>query len=136
MTDEYIIDLAARCGSFEQNRQSFPRVAVTSANGARLDRDASVGVIALQRTDRARSADIRRRPRRHRVGPQGFLSAAQIAQRADAPLSSVYHWLKTGRLGKPHRWRNLLVVSEQAADEFLLAVRPLEGSGAEGGADA
>jgi hypothetical protein len=39
----------------------------------------------------------------------------------------VYGWIKNGRLGAAHRWRNLLVVEERAAEDFL-AVRPLPGT--------
>ena len=74
-----------------------------------------------------------RRPRRHRAAPDGYLTAAQIAERQQAPLSSVYHWIKTGKLGPTHRWRNVLVVPTASADEFLVAVRPVQAGSGEGG---
>ena len=136
MTPEYTEIAATRCGSREQNRQTSSRAAMTSANGAQHEQGADGRVIALHETNQARSANhIRRRPRRHRSGPEGYLSAAQLAQRADAALSSVYHWINTGKLGKPHRWRNLLVVSEKTADEFLVSVKPVQGAAGEGARD-
>jgi len=49
------------------------------------------------------------------------------------PLSSAYALLKQGRLGTAHRWRGLLVVKADAADEFL-AVRPIPADGGKGDA--
>jgi hypothetical protein len=134
MRTEYGKISVTRCGSYAQNQQTSSRASTSLAIGDPLGCGAAVGVVALQGNNQARSANTRRQPRGHRSGPQGFLSAAQVAVRADAALSSVYHWINTGRLGKPHRWRNLLVVPEQAADEFLVTVKPVQAASGEEGA--
>jgi hypothetical protein len=80
------------------------------------------------------NANVRRRPRRQRAAPSGYATAREIAQNEKTALSTVYYWLKAGKLGPTHRWRGVLVVRAKDADEFLRAVRPIEPAGGEGGA--
>lgn len=65
------------------------------------------------------------RPRRRRCRPPGgYLSIRQLAERADAALSTAYLWVETGRIPAA-RWRGRLIVSEKAVDAFL-AIKPLK----------
>lgn len=71
------------------------------------------------------------RPRRRRCRPpSGYLSIRQLAEQADAALSSAYSWVETGKL-PASQWRGIIVVAETDADEFL-AVRPLRSADANG----
>jgi hypothetical protein len=64
--------------------------------------------------------------------PAGFISASDLVDRG-VPQSSAYALLKQGRLGTVHKWRGLLVVKADAADEFL-NVRPIRADGGKGDA--
>src|SRR4051812_5076236 len=114
-------DASERFGRDQNNCSTSSRAATCPALGGAFD--CAAGVVALHKTKHPRNPDPRR-PRRQRRPPAGFVSAAEVADRGNAPLSTVYHWMKNGRLGTAHRWRNLLVVEEAAAEDFL-AVRPL-----------
>ena len=68
--------------------------------------------------------------RRRRHAPNGYLSIRQLSERADAALSTAYLWVETGRIPAA-KWRGRLIVSEEAADDFL-AVKPLSNADATG----
>src|SRR5436305_11583263 len=99
-----------RFGGNQYNCSASSRAATCLALGGAFD--CATGVVALHSTKHAPIPD-RRRPRRHRRPPTGFVSAAEVADRGRVPLSTVYGWIKNGRLGAAHRWRNLLVIDER-----------------------
>jgi excisionase family DNA binding protein len=64
------------------------------------------------------------RPRRRRCRPpKGYLSIAQLSQRAGVGLSTAYSWIYSGRIPAA-KWRGVLIVAEEAVDGFL-AIKPL-----------
>jgi excisionase family DNA binding protein len=71
----------------------------------------------------AASQTSRLRRRRGRT-PSGYITVSQLADRADAALSTAYVWVETGRIPAA-RWRGRLIVSEKAVDAFL-AIEPLK----------
>ena len=64
------------------------------------------------------------RPRRRRCRPpSGYITISRLSEHADVGLSTAYSWVYTGRIPAA-KWRGVLIVSEQAADDFL-AIKPL-----------
>jgi hypothetical protein len=61
--------------------------------------------------------------RRRRRAPDGYITVSQLAERADAALSSAYSWVETGKLAAS-RWRNIIIVNERDVADFL-SVKPL-----------
>jgi hypothetical protein len=61
--------------------------------------------------------------RRRRRAPDGFVTMRQVAEQADAGLSTAYLWVETGKLAAS-RWRNIIVVDERDVAEFL-RLKPL-----------
>jgi hypothetical protein len=57
------------------------------------------------------------RPRRRRA-PDGYIAVWQLAERADAALSTAYAWVEAGKLAAS-RWRGIIVVDERDVAEFL-----------------
>ena len=74
------------------------------------------------RTPEVASRKTRSR-RRRRHAPNGYISIRQLAEQADAALSSAYSWVETGKL-PASRWRGIIVVAERDVAEFL-SLKPL-----------
>jgi hypothetical protein len=74
------------------------------------------------RSVKAASQTSRPRRRRRRL-PDGFVTIRQLAEQADAGLSTAYLWVETGKLAAS-RWRGVLVVDERDVADFL-SVKPL-----------
>src|SRR4051812_7859896 len=121
---------ASECfGSDQDNCSTSSRAATCPALGGAFD--CAAGVVALHQTKHTRNPDPRPPPSAAPSPPTNrlcFRGGCGGSRRGPA-LDSL--WLdQNGRLGAAHRWRNLLVVEERAAEDFL-AVRPLPMPGAD-----
>jgi hypothetical protein len=105
----------AKCGHIHLARlrmkQELKQTSLAPAN----DGGAHRGLKAASQTNRPR--------RRRRRLPDGFVTIRQLAEQADAGLSTAYLWVETGKLAAS-RWRGVLVVDERDVADFL-AVKPL-----------
>jgi hypothetical protein len=75
-------------------------------------------------------ADRRVQRQRRKRPPIGYITVAQLADRAAAAPSTIYAAVNSGRI-KACRWRGLTIVADEVAEDFL-AVRPLRPADAMG----
>ena len=76
-----------------------------------------------QRSVKVAASQTNRPRRRCRRAPSGYISIRQLAEQADAALSSAYAWVEAGKL-PASRWRGIIVVAERDVAEFL-RLKPL-----------
>src|SRR5215831_3494409 len=79
-----------------------------------------------------RAAVKSRRPHRQKIPPPSFITVRQLAEVGDVALCTAYSWLaKPNPSLRSYRWRNVLVVRRDEANQFLSTVQPLEPGGRE-----